>query len=120
MNHRTFDLAVAPQAEGVAVGVEQIGQRLQLVPLLLVVRVGELARIGALAGRLDLDEADECIADRDRVVGPGLEMGQRRLADEIDGLGRQPAEFSQRVQQRFKRCTKLIFRSADDRGVGQL
>ena len=60
------ELAVAPQAECIAVGVDQVRQRLELVPLLLVVRIAELARVGAFARRLDLDEANQGFADRDR------------------------------------------------------
>ena len=84
MNDRADELAVAPQAERIAVGVEQVGKRLQLVPLFLVVRVVELARVGALAGRLDLDEADKRLADGDCEVGAGLQIGEAGLADQID------------------------------------
>ena len=75
MDDRAFELAVAPQAERVAVGVDQVRQRLELVPLLLVVRIVELARIGALARRLDLDEADERLADGDRIIRARLQVG---------------------------------------------
>ena len=64
--------AIAPQRDRVAVCIDQVGQRLQLAPLVLVVRVSKGLWIGALAGRLDLDEADQRLARRDREVGPGL------------------------------------------------
>jgi hypothetical protein len=51
-------LAIPPQAEGVAIGIQEVRQALELRPLLLVVLVREAARIGTLAGRFDLDEAD--------------------------------------------------------------
>jgi hypothetical protein len=68
---------------------------LELVPLLLIVRVLEPARIGALARRLDLDEADQRLADSDGKIGPGFQIGKGCLADEIDGFRRQAVDRSQ-------------------------
>lgn len=58
---RPLPFAVAPQGEGVAVRVEEVGQPLELAPLRLVVLVLELLGIGALAGCLELDEAGEAL-----------------------------------------------------------
>src|SRR5436853_5138931 len=95
MDDRAFKLAVAPQAERVAVGINQVWQGLQLSPLILVMRIVELARIGALARRLDFDEPDKGVADRDRVVRARLEVSKRGLADTMDGAGAQTADLGQ-------------------------
>ena len=100
----------------VAVGVEQVRQRLQFLPLLLVV-AAELARIGALARGLDLDESDQGVAEGDRVIRAGLERGDRRLADGLHGILRETAKFGQIVDQSLQRRTELIFRLAGSRHV---
>jgi hypothetical protein len=69
-----LQLAVLPEAERIAVGVEDVRQRLELAPLLPVVLVRKPARIGTLARRLDLDEADQGVVDADRVVGTRREV----------------------------------------------
>jgi len=58
MDHLGFERAVAPEAESVAVGIDQVRQGPKLLPLLLIVPVLKASRIGTLAWRLDLDEAD--------------------------------------------------------------
>ena len=85
-----FEVAVAPQAEGVAVGIDQVREGLQLFPLFAVVLVGEAPRVRALARRLDLDEAHQRRVERDCVIGPCLQVGKRRLAhrDDLRFLGR--------------------------------
>lgn len=70
-----------PEAEGVAVGVEQVGKRLKFVPLISVVRVSKFARIGAFAWRLDFDKANQGVADGDSIVRARFEMRKRCLAD---------------------------------------
>jgi hypothetical protein len=50
---RASRLSVSPKTETRAVGVDEIGQRLEFGPLRLVMFVGEFARVAALAGRLD-------------------------------------------------------------------
>lgn len=100
--------AVAPQAEAGAVRVEQVGQGLELAPLLLVVPVRELARIAALARRLDLDEANQRIGDADRVVRARVELRQRRFADQRQAARRQIVERGEAMQQRFERRAKLV------------
>ena len=55
VDDRADKFAVAPQAKRVAIGVNQIRKRLELIPLLLIVQIIELARIGALAWGLDFN-----------------------------------------------------------------
>ena len=50
MDDRAFGLAVAPQAERIAVGVNQIRQRLELVPLGFVMRIVEFRGSAPLPG----------------------------------------------------------------------
>ncbi|HEY4775010.1 MAG TPA: hypothetical protein VIH40_09335 [Xanthobacteraceae bacterium] len=57
-------------------------------------RIVKMARIGALAGRLDLDEADESLADGDREIRTRFQVGERRFPDQVDGAGRQAGKFS--------------------------
>jgi hypothetical protein len=80
-NDRRGEFAVLPQAEFVAVAVDQVGQRAQPRPLRLVVGIAESARVAALARRLQFDETSQGAVDRDRVIGPGLQIGERRFAD---------------------------------------
>ena len=58
LNHRSHKLSIPPEAEAIAIRVDQVGESLELRPLLFVVRVLEAAEIDPLAGCLDLDEAD--------------------------------------------------------------
>lgn len=76
------EFAIAPKAEPVAVGIDEIGQGFEFAPLRLVVQVGEFAGVTAFAGGLDLDEANKRIIDADRVIRPRLQMRERRFADE--------------------------------------
>ena len=76
-------LAVPPQAEGVAVSVNQVGQRLELLPLRLVVFVLEPGRVGALARRFHFDEADQCGLAGDCEVRADHQVGQPCLADQF-------------------------------------
>ena len=87
-----MEFAVAPEAESIAVGIDEVGQRLEFAPLPLVVRVGEFARVAAFAWRLDLHEADKRIGDANRVIRPRLQMRQRRLADERQSSRREIVE----------------------------
>ncbi len=62
--------------------------------------VGEAAGIGALARRLDLDEADKCVADGDGVVGPCAKLGERAFADQRDrafGQAREAGEIAEQA-----------------------
>lgn len=95
MNDLAGDLAIPPQAEGVAIGIDQVGERLQFAPLILVVRIVEPARISALAWSLDLDEANESIADGHGEIRTRLEGSESCLADKLNGLSRQPADHGQ-------------------------
>ncbi len=114
------EFAVAPKAEAVAVGIDEVGQGLELAPLRLVVRVGEFARVAALARRLDLDEADKRVVDADRVIRPRLQMRERRFADERQAARREVVERREFVEKPLKRRPKLIFRGAGNGGIVQL
>jgi hypothetical protein len=50
VNDLAMELAVAPEREGVAVCVDEVGEGLQLTPLRPVVGVPESVRVGSLAG----------------------------------------------------------------------
>ena len=93
-NKRAFNLPVAPEAEAVAVGVKQVGQRLQFLPLLLVV-ASEAARVCALARRFDFDEADERLANGDGVIRARLELAQGRFANSGHVRASESTEFRQ-------------------------
>jgi len=86
----------------------------------LVVRIVEPARIGALAGSLDLDEADKSVGDRDRVIRAGVKMREARLADQMDAPRREAGDLGQSLHQRFERPAQLILRCAADCDGGQL
>lgn len=75
------ELPFLPEAEGIAIGEENVRQRAQLLALLLIVGNGELTRIGALAGRLDFDKAGQSVIDSDCVIGAETKVAERRLAD---------------------------------------
>lgn len=79
----TDQLPVAPQRKPIAIAIDQVRQRLQPLPLRLVVLVLETARVGTLARRLDLDKAHQRIVHRDRIVGPGFQVGERCFADHM-------------------------------------
>ena len=110
VNHRSHKLSIPPEAEAIAVRVDQVGEGLELRPLLLVVRVLEAARIGPLAGCLDLDEADEGVCASDGVVRPRLEIGKRGFANRHDSAARQSREFAEVLDEPFQRRAKLILR----------
>ena len=52
----------------ISVGIHQVWQRLQPLPLGLVVLVTEGLRIGSFSGCLDLNKTNECITDRNRII----------------------------------------------------
>lgn len=119
-DYRALQFAVAPEREGVAVGVEQVGQRFQLGPLVLVVGIVKPARIGALARRLDLDEADERIRARHGIVRPRADIGHPRFANEMQRMRRQAVKRREPGDERLQRAAQLVLRGAGDGGVGQL
>ncbi len=82
-----MEVAILPEAEGIAVGVDQVRQQFEFLPLLLVVWVAEPARIGSLARRLQLDEPDQQVLIGYGEVGPRLQVLNRGLADEDDIRG---------------------------------
>ena len=59
MKNGSVEFAVAPEAEAIAIGVDQVREGLKLRPLLFVVRVAEAAGISSLARRLYLDETNQ-------------------------------------------------------------
>jgi len=113
------DLAAAPETELVAVGIDQVRQRLQPCPLLFVVPVAKAPRVGALARCLDLDEAGQRIGDHDSVVGAGLQVAERRFGDCHYSLALEPAQLCHVREQPFQGTAKLIFRLPGDGDVVQ-
>ena len=113
-------LTAPTEAELVAVGIEEVRQRLQLLPLRLVVRVTELPRIGPLARGLDLNEPDEHPTGGHRVVGPGLELADCRLPDGRHLGPREPAQFRHVEDEEFQRRAELVLRLAVRPGVPEL
>ena len=90
--HDAHRFPVPPKRERLAVGVEQVGKRLQLGPLALVVRIFELPRVSALPGRLHFNEPYQRLgfpgSYRDGEIGAGLSTGKRRFADQSDVAAR--------------------------------
>ncbi len=112
MDYVALKFAVAPQAERVAIGIDQIGKRLQFDPLLLIVRIVEVPWIGTFAGCLHFDEPDKRIRYGDCEIGACLHFSESRLANEVDGANGQSYNLRQFLHERFERSAKLIFRRA--------
>jgi hypothetical protein len=51
-------------------------------------RFSELAWVGTLSRRLDLNESDERLADSSGIVGTRFQVRLSGLADEMDGTSR--------------------------------
>ena len=113
------ELAVSPKAEGVAVGIDEIGEGLEFSPLLLVMPVLELRRVGALSRGLDLDETDQRAVSRDREIGTDHQVGQPRLTHKLGILGSQAAQYGYRFDEGHEGRAKLLLGLADDGGVAQ-
>jgi hypothetical protein len=111
-------LPIAPQAETGAVRIKQVRQGLELGPLRLVMGIGELAGIGALARRFHLDEADQSLSHRHRVIGPYGEVGESSLSHQIN-VAIYAAKHGESFDQGFKGRPQLIFRRALDGGIGE-
>ena len=79
---------VTPDAERVAVGVEQVGKGFQFVPLLAVMFVGEPARVRPFTRRLNLDKAHQRVANRNGIVWPRREVRKSAFTDKADGVWR--------------------------------
>ena len=109
MNDGVHQLAIAPQAEAIAVRVDQVRQVLQPLPLFLVVLVLEAARIGTFAGRLELDESDQRALHGHGVIGTNLQVGEGRFADRDHLARREAAQPRELCQQLLERGTKLVF-----------
>ncbi len=110
--------AVAPQTEGVAVRVDQVGKRLELLPLGAVMGFGaESGGVGALARRLDLDKADQGALAGHGEVGPDHQVRQLRLADQLGIVRGQPRQARDGLDQRHQRGPQLVFRLTRDRRI---
>jgi hypothetical protein len=106
----SLQFAIPPQAEAVAIGIKEIGQRFELFPLLSVVTVFlEFSRVGALARRFHFDEANKRVVHRNGEIRTRLKMFDCRFADEMEGLGRQAVDLGQIVEEAFQRVAELVF-----------
>ena len=118
LDGRQRPLALAPQREGVAIGVDEVRDGLQLLPLILVVAL-EFGGVGALSRSLDLDEPDEGALAGDREVRSGHQIGEARFAHELNIESAQSAQRTQRLDEVDERRAELIFRFAHDGRVAQ-
>ncbi len=84
-DHVAQALALAVDRPLFAVGVEDVRQPAELLPLDPVVALcAPVSRVRPLAGGLHLDVADEGAVDLDGVVGTELEVRQAGLADRVE------------------------------------
>ncbi|WP_422292192.1 hypothetical protein, partial [Candidatus Binatus sp.] len=107
---RTNKLSVLPKTERVTVRIDDIGQRLKLFPLRLVVRVFEFSRVGALAGRFQLNKSNKRVVNSDRIVGTSLQIANRRFSHRSYRTLGKLAKLGNLRQQVLERRTQLIFR----------
>jgi hypothetical protein len=70
------------------------------------------ARVRPVAGRFHFHEADRHVPQRDGVIRPGLEGGERRFADGNEQPAREAAEFREIGKECFQRGAELILRLA--------
>ena len=120
LNDLPCEFPVAPEAEAVAVRVDEVREGLELRPLLPVVRVAEAAGVGSLPRRLDLDEADQGVSAGDGVVGPRLDVGERCLADHDYGARAQPRKHGKVRDEGLQRRAQLILGRSARTGVREL
>jgi hypothetical protein len=113
MDDRAGRFTVSPQAEGVAVRVEEVRQGLELFPLLLVMAL-VFAGVGAFAGGLDFDESDQRLAKGNGVIRPGFQTGDRGFADGVECASGQSGEFREVAKQHLERRTQLVFGFSTD------
>jgi hypothetical protein len=71
---------ILPEAECIAVRVDQVREGAQPVPLGLVMGVLELPRIGSLARRFQFHEAHEGVVNGNGVVGTRFQIADERFA----------------------------------------
>lgn len=116
LNDRSDEFAVLPEAETIAISVQQVGERLQPLPLLFVLPF-VLAWVGPFAGGLDFDIADERFSQRDGVVGPRLEVRKRRFSDGDQPVSFEAADLGQVGEEAFERGAELILGFARGAGV---
>ena len=119
-DHGVHQFPVLPEAEGVAVRVQQVRKRVEFLPLRLVMRVFELAGVGAFAGRFQFDEPHQRLVDGDRVVGARLQVADGRFAHGSDGGLGQAAKLGQVREQLLERRTKLVLRFATGARIREL
>ena len=93
---------------------------MEFLPLRLVVRVFELARVRAFAGGFEFDEADERFVDGNGVVGARLEVADGGFVHGSDGAPGQSAQLRQVREQLLERRAKLVLRFAGGAGIGEL
>jgi hypothetical protein len=103
VDNRAGWLSITPQAECVAIRVNKIWKRLELVPLLLVMGVVELAWVGALARRLDFDEANKRIVHGSGEIRTRFQASKGRFADKLDRARRSTRDLSQVSNERLER-----------------
>lgn len=70
----------------------------------------ETARVRTFSGRFDLDEANKRFADNDGKVRTRLDIGERRLADQLDRPDSEPADLRQVLYESFQRTAQLVLR----------
>src|SRR4051794_24683423 len=99
-----------------SVGVDQVGQIRQPLPLADVVLTGERWRVGAETRLLDLDVAADNAVHLNRVVRADLKLLQAGLSYRHDV---EPKAFAELPDQRDERRTQGIFRLSVPGGEGR-
>ena len=83
-----------PETKIISICVNDIGKRLEFVPLLLVMRIFELSRISPFSRGFNFYETDEGLMDRNRVIGASLELSQKGFTDKSYSVRWEVAETS--------------------------
>jgi hypothetical protein len=117
---RPGESAVLPQAEFVAVAVDQVGPRTQPRPLRLDLGIAKAARLAALARHFQFDETSQGAMHRDRAIGPGLQIGQRRFADRDHRAFSEVGKSGDVGEKLLKRRAQRVFGLATGCRIGQL
>lgn len=112
--------AILPEAEGLAVAVEQVRKGFQLLPLALVMRVSELARISPFAGGFQFDEARQRTSDGDGIVRPRPQGRKGAFPDKCAPTGLLARGYSKAGDQFLERRADVVFRGPCDCRVGKL
>ena len=118
--HRIHQLPVLPKAERIPIRVDQIGKRVEFLPLRFVMRVFELPWIGALARRFQFNESHQRLVNGNGVVGARLQVADRGFAHGSDsGLG-EAGKLRQVREQLLEWRAELVLRFALRAWIGQL